>query len=227
MRSAPYFPPFTALMSCAGCSISTLRRGVDRTRRSTGRECTTARSSREKKWEMNEVLQGFSPHTRYVHLSSSDRRFSAYLCCSPLMRCADYVTACWAWQRGPFPAKTWCAPSLKTGQGYEVMLYASIIMITPRSPRPPPRPLFACCLVRIFTRIKHQVTVVVSVDQPRPEIWRLFSHSVLLKSGRAVLCGRADQALQEVARSESAFCRTIFSCLFGPPSNDIRPSFAA
>lgn len=40
----------------------------------------------------------------------------------------------------------------------------------------------------------------MSVDQPRPKIWRLFSHSVLLKSGRVVFCGRADQALEEIAR---------------------------
>jgi len=46
----------------------------------------------------------------------------------------------------------------------------------------------------------HQIAVVMAVEYPRPEIWRFFSHSILLKSGKSVYCGPADQALEEVAR---------------------------
>ncbi|CAM9752160.1 unnamed protein product, partial [Hapterophycus canaliculatus] len=36
---------------------------------------------------------------------------------------------------------------------------------------------------------KKKVSSVVSVGQPGPEVWKLFSHSILLKSGRTVYCG--------------------------------------
>lgn len=45
-----------------------------------------------------------------------------------------------------------------------------------------------------------QVTVVVAIHQPRPEIWQLFSHTVLLKSGRVVFCGPVVDALDEISR---------------------------
>lgn len=60
------------------------------------------------------------------------------------------------------------------------------------------------------TGVLHQVTVVVAVEQPRPEIWRFFSHSILLKSGKSVYCGPADQALQQVARLVSLGLRCDF-----------------
>ncbi|CAM9405066.1 unnamed protein product [Sphacelaria rigidula] len=55
-------------------------------------------------------------------------------------------------------------------------------------------------MLRILKRLSRKVTMVVAIHQPRPEIWELFSHTILIKSGRAVFCGRASQAISAVAR---------------------------
>ena len=48
-----------------------------------------------------------------------------------------------------------------------------------------------------------QVTLVVAIHQPRPEVWQLFSHAILLSRGRHVYCGPADGALAGTARYET------------------------
>ncbi|CAM9541379.1 unnamed protein product, partial [Laminaria digitata] len=56
-------------------------------------------------------------------------------------------------------------------------------------------------LMTVLRRLSRKVTVVVSIHQPRPEIWQLFSHTVLLKSGRAAFCGPVLDALDGISRS--------------------------
>lgn len=50
-----------------------------------------------------------------------------------------------------------------------------------------------------------QVTIVVAVSHPRQEIWQLFSHAVLLRSGSVVYCGAAHHALEGLARFGQLF----------------------
>ena len=45
-----------------------------------------------------------------------------------------------------------------------------------------------------------QVTIIVAIHQPRPEIWRLYSHAILVKHGRVVCCGPAVDALEVLTR---------------------------
>lgn len=49
---------------------------------------------------------------------------------------------------------------------------------------------------------------MVAIHQPRPEIWRLFSHTILVKGGRTVYCGPALEALGGVARYTPTFRET-------------------
>lgn len=53
-------------------------------------------------------------------------------------------------------------------------------------------------LMKMLKRLSTEMTIIVSIHQPRPEIWNLFSHSIILKSGRIVFSGPADEALQGV-----------------------------
>eukprot|EP00904_Undaria_pinnatifida_P003159 jgi/Undpi1/12844/HiC_scaffold_7.g02511.m1 len=55
-------------------------------------------------------------------------------------------------------------------------------------------------LVTILRRLCKKVTIVVSIHQPRPEIWQLFSHTVLVKSGRVVFSGPVVDALDGITR---------------------------
>lgn len=59
-----------------------------------------------------------------------------------------------------------------------------------------------------------QVTSLISVGQPAPETWKLFSHSILLKSGRTVYCGPAEQALRGVTRCVSVSVSFLGCLLF-------------
>ncbi|CAM9493953.1 unnamed protein product, partial [Laminaria digitata] len=52
-----------------------------------------------------------------------------------------------------------------------------------------------------------KVTIVVAIHQPRPEVWELFSHTILVKSGRVVYCGPAVDALDGISRCEAQFYR--------------------
>eukprot|EP00903_Cladosiphon_okamuranus_P012833 g11992.t1 len=55
-------------------------------------------------------------------------------------------------------------------------------------------------LVTILKRLSDKVTIVVAIHQPRPEVWRLFDHAILLSGGRTVFCGPADEALAATSR---------------------------
>eukprot|EP00904_Undaria_pinnatifida_P003157 jgi/Undpi1/12842/HiC_scaffold_7.g02509.m1 len=55
-------------------------------------------------------------------------------------------------------------------------------------------------LVTILRRLCKKVTIVVSIHQPRPETWQLFSHTVLVKSGRVVFSGPVVDALDGITR---------------------------
>eukprot|EP00752_Nemacystus_decipiens_P011511 g10221.t1 len=55
-------------------------------------------------------------------------------------------------------------------------------------------------LVTILKRLSEKVTIVVAIHQPRPEVWRLFDHAILLSGGRTVFCGPADEALAGTTR---------------------------
>ncbi|CAM9386913.1 unnamed protein product [Ectocarpus sp. 4 AP-2014] len=55
-------------------------------------------------------------------------------------------------------------------------------------------------LMTILKRLSTKVTLVVAIHQPRPELWLLFTHAILLKDGRTVYCGPADEALSSITR---------------------------
>ncbi|CBJ26923.1 expressed unknown protein [Ectocarpus siliculosus] len=57
-------------------------------------------------------------------------------------------------------------------------------------------------LMTILKRLSTKVTLVVAIHQPRPELWLLFTHAILLKDGRTVYCGPADEALSSITRWE-------------------------
>lgn len=73
---------------------------------------------------------------------------------------------------------------------------------------PPNAPAVACCsevsrenrLLVLVVLGFFQVTIVVAIHQPRPEVWRLFDHAILLSGGRTVFCGPADEALGGTTR---------------------------
>lgn len=44
------------------------------------------------------------------------------------------------------------------------------------------------------------MTFVVAIHQPRPELWQLFTHAILISRGRKVYCGPAEGALAGTAR---------------------------
>eukprot|EP00903_Cladosiphon_okamuranus_P010126 g9589.t1 len=54
-------------------------------------------------------------------------------------------------------------------------------------------------LVAVLQRLSRKVTLVVAIHQPRPEVWELFSHAILLSGGRTVYCGPTDNALAGTA----------------------------
>eukprot|EP00752_Nemacystus_decipiens_P013076 g11565.t1 len=54
-------------------------------------------------------------------------------------------------------------------------------------------------LVALLKRLSRKVTLVVAIHQPRPEVWELFSHAILLSVGRTVYCGPTDGALAGIA----------------------------
>ncbi|CAM9495088.1 unnamed protein product [Ectocarpus sp. 12 AP-2014] len=55
-------------------------------------------------------------------------------------------------------------------------------------------------LITILKRLSTKVTLIVAIHQPRPELWLLFTHAILLKDGRTVYCGPADEALSSITR---------------------------
>lgn len=46
-------------------------------------------------------------------------------------------------------------------------------------------------LMRVLKNLSNRVTIVVTIHQPRQEIWDLFSHSLVVKTGRLIFSGPA------------------------------------
>lgn len=61
----------------------------------------------------------------------------------------------------------------------------------------------------------------MAIHQPRPEVWDLFSHTILLLGGKIVFCGQADRALPQVAR-----CNNVGQEKLGLVSSGYRLSIA-
>lgn len=55
-------------------------------------------------------------------------------------------------------------------------------------------------IMTVLKRLSSNMTIVVSIHQPRPEIWILFSHSLILNFGRIVFSGPANEALEVVSQ---------------------------
>ena len=53
-------------------------------------------------------------------------------------------------------------------------------------------------LMRVLKNLSNRVTIVVTIHQPRQEIWDLFSHSLVVKTGRLIFSGPARDALEGV-----------------------------
>jgi len=63
-------------------------------------------------------------------------------------------------------------------------------------------------LMKVLKKLSNMVTIVVTIHQPRQEIWDLFSHSLIVKTGRLIFSGPARDALEGVDKftpSSSSF----------------------
>ena len=56
-------------------------------------------------------------------------------------------------------------------------------------------------LMKMLKNLSRRVTIILSIHQPRQEIWELFSHAIVLKSGRIVFDGIPQEALGCIANA--------------------------
>lgn len=60
-------------------------------------------------------------------------------------------------------------------------------------------------LIKVLKRLSRVVTIVLSIHQPRQEIWSLFSHSIIMKSGKVIFNGPPHEAMDSIARISDTF----------------------